>query len=544
MKRLSLVLMSVALVLGMAQCKKNVEPIATGTTSGTMSITLDVDGGSKVSVTPSTGVVSFQTGDKIYVASNGSYVGTLEHNGTNFTGTIDGATSGSPLYFYFVGNRTPSATPTTSMAISIFDQTEELPVISAAPSNENFSTSTYTYTATLLNKCALVKFDVTTSSSAPIIITGVNDVVTVTFSSDGVGTFVSSQSKGAIKMAKDGNDEYWAILAGDQGDVAADGVAYSADLMYNGTCGAISGISNNGYLDGGISVTVSTALEGFSVASGTKVHFAPGNLQYLGTGTSGSLTPKWRFADNQYDYMGNGSNGNVKISGYSTYNTGSNNATPTDADKQAARDLFGWGTSGGGDPETPPYMTVNSNGSIYGGTSDIAGTDKDWGVYIGSSITNGYGITGWRTLTNAEHGYLFNTRTGCSTINGVANAKFSKATVAGVFGVMIFPDSFTWPEGVSAPTANAINQTGNYTAGSYDAAAWTQLQAAGAVFLPAAGNRYGSSVGNAGSNGYYWSSSIVSSYTNSAYDVYFYSGSFSPQYDNNRCSGNSVRLVF
>ena len=84
MKRLSLVLMSVALMLGMAQCKKDAATTVPSGVAETVNISLDVEGNSKVAVNPSTGVVKFQTGDKIYVAYNGSYVGTLEHNGTQW----------------------------------------------------------------------------------------------------------------------------------------------------------------------------------------------------------------------------------------------------------------------------------------------------------------------------------------------------------------------------------------------------------------------------------------------------------------------------
>jgi len=454
MKRLSLVLMSVALVLGMAQCKKNVEPIATGTTSGTMNISLDIEGGSKVAVNPSTGVVSFQTGDKIYVVSNGNYVGTLTHNGSNFSGEISGATTGQPLYFYFVGNKTPSATPTSSMEISIFDQTEELPVISAAPSNENFSTSTYTYTATLLNKCALVKFNVTTSSSAPIIITGVNDVVTVTFSSSGVGTFVSSQSKGAIKMAKDGNNEYWAILAGDQGDVDADGVAYSADLCYNGTCGAISGISNNGYLDSGITVTVSTAMPYFTVnSSGKKVRFAPGNL-YTENGT-------YYLQENQYGHVN------------STATSG------TTFDKYAQSIVLSGGAFSG------------SETTVSGYTGNWYALARDEFKYLLNLSSNGASDVGQRSDV-------------VGTILSEKDAYFMKCKVNSVQGVVIFPDGFAWNTTTMGTTPASLNgYTGNYTANSnYSLLNWTAMEAAGCVFLPAAGG----SNGYVGSNGNYWSS--------------------------------------
>ena len=65
--------------------------------------------------------------------------------------------------------------------------------------------------------------------------------------------------------------------------------------------------------------------------------------------------------------------------------------------------------------------------------------------------------------------------------------------------------------------------------------------ASGCVFLPAAGNRNGTSVNNAGSNGNYWSSTANG--TNNAYNVNFNSGNLNPANNNNRYNGNSVRLV-
>ena len=67
------------------------------------------------------------------------------------------------------------------------------------------------------------------------------------------------------------------------------------------------------------------------------------------------------------------------------------------------------------------------------------------------------------------------------------------------------------------------------------------MQDNGAVFLPAAGRRYGTSVLDVGSSGYYWSASYY--YSSSAYSVYFYDSDLIPQNYNDRCSGRSVRLV-
>ncbi len=64
------------------------------------------------------------------------------------------------------------------------------------------------------------------------------------------------------------------------------------------------------------------------------------------------------------------------------------------------------------------------------------------------------------------------------------------------------------------------------------------------IFLPASGRRYGSSPGNCGSNGYYWSASLYSSSAfYYAYYLYFYSSSHYPGSRSDRDSGVAVRPV-
>lgn len=55
------------------------------------------------------------------------------------------------------------------------------------------------------------------------------------------------------------------------------------------------------------------------------------------------------------------------------------------------------------------------------------------------------------------------------------------------------------------------------------------------------GNGNGSSVNNAGSNGYYWSSTYNN--TNNAYNMNFNSGGVNPQNNNNKYNGFAVRCV-
>ena len=70
---------------------------------------------------------------------------------------------------------------------------------------------------------------------------------------------------------------------------------------------------------------------------------------------------------------------------------------------------------------------------------------------------------------------------------------------------------------------------------------WDEINAAGIVFLPAAGKREGSSVNDVGTVVHYWSSTMVDS--SNAYHAYFDSGEVIPGSMIGRDFGCSVRLV-
>ena len=112
MKRTCMMFMALVLIFGLAQCKKNTDQNTNENEDEKVFITLNVKqgSGSRLDVDPPH--VVFQNGDKIYVASNGVYVGSLEYNGTNFSGEISGATEDQPLYFYLLGNVIPTETLT------------------------------------------------------------------------------------------------------------------------------------------------------------------------------------------------------------------------------------------------------------------------------------------------------------------------------------------------------------------------------------------------------------------------------------------------
>ena len=523
MKRISTIIMALVVVMTMAQCKKD-SPTTPDNQNNVVTITLDVknNNGSRVDVNTTTGTVDFETGDKVYVGSGGKYVGFLTHNGTNFVGNITNPTENQPLQFYFLGNVMPtetlSAGTTEECSVIISDQTEHLPVISCAASNENYVSVLTSYTGHLLNKCALVKFNVTTPSNSPICITGMKNKVTVDFTQNTITP--SMDGEGVIKLpAGSGeNVEKWAILLPQEAlEEGEERSAYSEDGTFSGIRPAIPLIAENGYLAEGITMTINIggvpvgAINGLFTINdnGDQVYFSQGNLQYRAS------IDTWKFAENQWDCVGYG---NENIS--STYN--------------GWIDLFGWGTSGwegSGATYYHPWDTDYSNGSLYGpsGQYDLTGTyaNADWGVR--NPISNGGGQAGqWRTLTKDEWVYVFQGRSG-------ASSKYGHGKVNGQNGMILLPDKWMLPSGLSFTAGNSG------WANVYSTEQWEQMEQNGAVFLPAAGNRLGTDVGSVGDWVGYWSASYYNSIR--AYFVSFLAWNLFPQNYENRLSGFSVRLV-
>ncbi len=257
------------------------------------------------------------------------------------------------------------------------------------------------------------------------------------------------------------------------------------------TCGLTTGLwasSIPGALSGRFTIN----------ASGEKVVFSQGNLQYVGT---------WQFAENQWDCFST-----------SQYND--------------HRDLFGWGT---GDA---PNKVSNNNGDY--------GTFTDWGT---NAITNGGNTenSGWRTLTKDEWVYLFYSRKNAATLFGFGSVNSKN-------GLIILPDNWTTPEGASFTASTTLGLTNqgsyyhngkedNYTHNTYTAEQWAVMESAGAVFLPAAAYRHGvdSNINYTDLGGFYWSSTPSS--TDKAYYLNFYYNDLDPQFNEMRYGGRPVRLV-
>ena len=229
----------------------------------------------------------------------------------------------------------------------------------------------------------------------------------------------------------------------------------------------------------------------FSVASGKKVRFSKGNLQYKASnGTAfpnagclkhatavGDKPGIFQFASHQYETAGSTHNNNRQ-------------QNPNDQEWQ---DIFTRGASGYS--ENPCYFTDYCN--------DMSGTNYDWGVF--NAIENGGKEPGsWRCLKMSEFQYLFGKNSSGSDVSPCrANAAqkwgYGHITVNSttINGVILLPDTWSLPSTCSFTPQSSNN---NYTA-----AQWEAMEENGAVFIPTTGY-YQSSYRQDATESYYYTS--------------------------------------
>ena len=257
----------------------------------------------------------------------------------------------------------------------------------------------------------------------------------------------------------------------------------------------------------------------FSVAADKQVYFSQGNLQYT------QSTATWAFAEHQYDMIGTD---NV------TGGTVSHDATKGDevsgealADKI---DLFGWSGS---------TAAVQWGVGISGNSAaDYSGDFVDWGSNtIGTDAPDT-----WRTLTKEEWKYVLSKRPDASTKRGVARINLSSDGTVYANGLILLPDTWTAPAGITFKSGVASERSVQAYADyqTFTLSEWQQLESAGAVFLPAAGMRSTTQVQYAHCSVTLW----TATYDDATYvgQVDIDSTSIGT-YLSERCYGRTVRLV-
>ena len=233
-------------------------------------------------------------------------------------------------------------------------------------------------------------------------------------------------------------------------------------------------------------------------ADGDKVEFAPGNLYWDG------INSKWKFEENQWDYSVGEWSGE---DGDFSFKWDANHVS-----------LFFWSKTA-----SVAYAGSYSDGGAS--TDDVFFTNATETTVNPNFHVNGEtGENQWRTLSKAEWAYLLGTASP-SRDNAKSLRAWKELDSGTHIGFVILPDGTEEPSTV----------LGNITSTS-------DLATSGAVFLPAAGYRYGTGVHDAGSSGNYWSGTPSEDDEDYAYYMSFSSGSVSVD-DGSRYDGYSVRLV-
>ena len=516
MKKLSTIIMALALVLGMSQCKKQETPTTGNSTPG-FYITVNVgdqDGkdnnGEKHNIAPEYGLFAFSNNDVLYVGHNGQYVGSLTFNNGFFSGTIypNQNVTDQPLHFYFVGNAAVTGTPvvneTTSLSISIADQSGNLPVLSYGASTKPFTGANATYSTTLKNKCALVKFILDNPTEETVILSNVPTVATVNFANPTSETAIAATDLTDLHdmtLRYDANwnqNLRWVILLPGT-SLSNCGVTWQGE-------GNMPAMENNTYVNANLQLnnpapvpdppaaeyavkTSGGTLTQFSVSANKKVYFSRGNL--VASFSTNSFADGWSFHDTQFDEIDGpyAVNGLGQIQSYHDYsNTNCNNPVNENglifSSGHSSGDRFTWGYFDRIKLTTSEYLNVNEN------LTKTAAVAKDWGcVFTESSPEGG----NWRTLSADEWIYLFN---GPSNVRGdkrflrVFLRNYIEESGESYLGVFVFPDNYSGSDLSGSYTFNSVTGNPAIIQNSNSNPDVQKMLDAGAVFLPCVGYRY------------------------------------------------------
>lgn len=371
MKKLSAIIIAMALVLGLGQCKKQETPTANNE-EDMVYITVNVDDdGAKHTVYPSTGAYVFTDGDVLYVGNNGHFIGTLEYQSGAFSGGIQSPSTDDYLHFYFLGGKGPQAPEagTESFTIDIADQSDNLPVLSYGPSTQKYTDANATYTTTLKNKCALVEF---TTNEIPVetavSLSGMQTEASINFNDN---TITPTSTTGSLTLHAESATSRWAILLpGEEVTATASAEGYNSSTV------TVPAVSNNGYLAGTSAVSFGMTEAASSVSLAT-----PLTLEAL---TDGTIKVNYQEG---MQYSLNGGAKTVMDDNYSYYYTHIINVTAGDKVQ-----FYGDGTN------ITAYGSEGGDSGRFGGTATVK-------VY--GNIMSLVDETGFETATTLTGGYAF-----------------------------------------------------------------------------------------------------------------------------------------
>ena len=397
MKKVSLILAALALVLGISQCKKQEDPMGKLVTQK-VTFTTSFGDGSKLSPGEADGSLNpkWEVGDKIIVSDGVTTPASeleckkIENEGTAgvFEGTIT-CQEGAELTFSY-------------NTIDWMNQDGSLQIYLEGKSWYQESGN---YEVNMTMPCAILKLDLAELATAE----GVDVSVTI-------GDAKEPAAK-ILNVTTESSQKYLLLLLQSAGETTLtfdnnNGKTITKTYPNLAPNGFYTAGGNGGYAP---VEPDAPATPKFTVdADGTTVEFAPGNLYYDGS--------SWHFEANQWDFRTYAS----KISCIG-------GSVTTDGTPAGHWGLFGWSTSA----------------TIYGmstsiDNSDYSGDFVDWG---GLAIGD-YEADTWRTLSKAEWDYLLNDRTD----DAESLRAWVTLTDVNVSGLVILPDE-------SDETASGVTTT-------------------------------------------------------------------------------------
>ncbi len=583
MKKIALLVIAFALIIGMTQCKKKA---ATPVSDNSIQITLSANnGGDEKTSFDGEGFIWSGADEYIYVGGNNASgcIGTLQINvesitddgkKADFTGSIDNSANNSTLYFFYLG-KSRGGSAVTTLDFSKQDGTLK----NVTDYHIAIGSASYDGGSTILNvrfdmKMAIARFN-TSGFDGSVYIhgDGIYSAATVDYNA---GT-ITGKTKGFNLIGAAGENCYVAMIP--QASPKETVVKFESG-GHTGEMTFVRGIKENMYYcDNGGSLAVSASaitgvVKGLFSVEGTNgiptkmVRFAPGNLQWSATG--GGTTPTehnvagggtaagtWRFAKHQYDFVGNATIGSV-------YGVNGNDETKCNnllvaEDYKGWIDMLCWAASGWnsqveGVKVYQPYQISNNNADYLhqGFTGSYA--YADWGVYneIYNPINDvTYAPETWRTPTKDEWIYIIGHITGSTPSHRLDETAplYAKAKVGSAYGLILFPDSWN---NSTLDLMNINDPEVNYP-NVLTIDLWNEiLEPSGCVFLPAAGylqiNDAGSisfnwlsSTDGSKANGYYWSSQASS--VGSPYRINMYHNKLCDDISGGINRGRLVRLI-
>ena len=442
MKKVTLMLTALALVLGISQCKKQEQPVQAGEKQYIELTADNGNDGSKVggSFSAATMNLFWEEGDVITVS--GGATGTL---------TLDGGAGTSQGHF-------SGEITLDSRADLVFTWTklEEEPDFNDQTGTQDWIIGNLVLEAkTAYNESGKYSLKM----EMPYAVLKLNLRALVGESGNDVGISAGSGAVATVKsLAKaSSNEVYVAVPELGENTYIFSGNGKSVDKAWTLE-------ANTYYTAGtdGAAIEIKPFL--FSVAEGVTVEFAPANLYWDG------IDSKWKFEANQWSF-----------------------------------------------PNTWDWDASHVNFIKWSDEANAVTDDFDYSgdLFCASNFTVAGDSHTWRTLSIAEWLYLLNTRDNASSLWALVTL-----TDVSVLGLVILPDG-------SSATASGITTS-------------SALASSGAVFLPAAGRRYGTEITQVGWGGNYWST--TPDYESGACFMKFGLGDVGTDF-NTRYHGYSIRLV-